>query len=234
MAVEKRRGRKINHFPGATQGDPKERKEAGEFVKEFDTGRNRGGIVPAGGVMDSIKDENGRVDKRKRIYLGEQRLGKRWSEIIMAVNAGEFTWDEFVATLDSSEIARGQLKDKAGHFRGRPPALVPRGFFDACRKELMKRAQSEYEKAYLAAIEAMTKIAKGEEMGAKPADKIKAAQFIIERLEGKTPERVEIKMSDPFADLVEGAIAQVSEDAAIANAQSYLERLGAQEGAEDA
>lgn len=204
--------------PGERTGNAEHRNEIGEFVEQYDTGVNRAGIVPAGGGPNE-------VDPRRRVFLGKMRLGKRWSEILMAVEDGAFTWDELVATLDASEIARGQIKDKNGRFGGRPPAMVPRGFYDACTKELMKRGRSEYEKAYLVAVKAMADIAAGKEIGAKPADKIKAAQFVIERLEGKTPDRVEIKMDNPFGDLVSGAIAEINEDAAIANAQDYLERM---------
>jgi hypothetical protein len=225
VAEKIRGGRKAQPSlsPGrGTAEDAEARQEAGDFVAQYDVGKNRGGMVPAGGGPNE-------VDPRRRIFLGKHRLGKRWSEVIMAVNDGVFTWDEFVETLDDTEIARGQLKDKAGRFRGRPPTMVPRAFFDACQKVLVKRARSEYEKAYLEAIKAMTTIAKGEELGAKPADKIKAAQFIIERLEGKAPEKLEVKISNPFEDMISGAIAEVSEDAAIANAQEYLSRKEATE-----
>lgn len=215
---QKRTGRRPASSPGRTE-NAVSRKEAGEFVERYDEGTQRAGMVPDGGRPDD-------VDPRRRLYLGKQRLGKRWSEIIIAVEEGVFTWDEFVATLDDSEIARGQLKDKDGKFRGRPPSLVPRGFFDACTKVLMKRARSEWEKAYLGSVEAMAQIALGKQPGAKVSDVIKASQFVIERMEGKTPEKVEVKISDPFGDMVAGAIAEVSEDAAIANAHEYLERMG--------
>ena len=219
VAEKRRGGRKATGMTSPGRGsaeDAAHRKEIGEFVEPLDQGVNRAGIVPAGGGPNDRDD-------RRRMFLGKQRLGKRWTEVITNVEAGVFTWDEFVATLDASEISRGQLKDKDGKFRGRPPAFVPRGFYDACTKELLKRGRSEWEKAYLGALEAMTKIATKE--GAKDADRIKAAQIVIERIEGKTPDKVEIKMSDPFSDLVEGAIAQISEDAAIANAQDYFERM---------
>lgn len=214
--------------PGDRTADSASRKEIGKYVETLDTATNRAGIVPAGGHPDSA------VDPRRRLYLGKQRLGKRWSEILIAVNDGVFTWEEFVETLDASEIARGQLKDKRGNFTGRPPQLVPRGFFDACQKVLLKRARQEYEKAYLLAIETMTSLATGKDadgneiLGVKPEAKMKAAQFVIERMEGKTPEKVEVKVSNPFQDMVAGVIAEVAEDAAIANAQDYYNRIESQ------
>lgn len=212
--------------PEAT-GRAKDRKEIGEYVGDDGIAKNRGGIVPAPGRPTStVKNADGTAaDPRRRMYLGKQRLGKRWTEIITAVDEGVMTWEEFVNTLSANEIARGQLRDKNGNFSGRPPAYVPRGFFDACQKVLMERGRKEWEKAYLAAVEALGDIASGKEPGAKVSDKIKAASLVIERLEGKAPEKIEVKISNPFQDLVEGVIAEAAEDAAIANAQDYYERL---------
>lgn len=193
-----------------------------DYMAPLDSHRNRAGIVPPPGAPPPD-------DMRRRMFLGKHRLGKRWTEIILAVQDGCFTWEEFVETLDASEIARGQLKDKYGRFRGRPPTFVPRAFFEACTRELYRRGRMEYEKAYLAAVETLTEISRD---GRKDADRIKAATFIIERLEGKAPEKVEIKVSDPFSDLVDGAIASIQEEAAIANAHNYFERMGSDEVSE--
>lgn len=170
-------------------------------------------MVPEGGASAADGDERVRV----RI-----RAGKRWSEIINGVKTGEFTWEEFVSALSPTELARGQLKDKNGNFSGRPPAMVPRAFHDACIRELMKRGQTAYRENYLVAIQAMTSIAQNPM--AKESDRIKAAQFVIERLEGKVPERLEIAAADPWQTIIGGIVADV-EDTQIANAQAYLERM---------
>lgn len=184
---------------------------------------DRGGIVPAGGVPWAVSDRLGvERDKRGRISVRPVRLGKRWSEIIGNIDAGVYTWADLVKTLTPAELARGQIMDKAGRFSGRPPSLVPRAFHDACIRELMKRGRTLYEENYILAITAMTEVARS---ATKASDRIKAAQFIIERLEGKALERIEVTQGDPFKDLLEGAVATVAEDAAIANAQQYLDRL---------
>lgn len=151
------------------------------------------------------------------------RMGKRWSEIYTHVQNGDYTWDEFAAALHPRELARGQLFDSRGGFSGRPPKLVPRAFHDACVRELMKRGKRLYQENYLLAIQAMTNIAN--DPMAKPADRLKAATFVIERLEGKVPERLEVSQAAPWQEIIDGITAEVAEDAAIASAQSYLERL---------
>lgn len=159
------------------------------------------------------------ADRRKSKRV---RTGKRWTQIIQAVADGDYTWDEFVSSLHPRELARGQLFDSRGGFSGRPPSLVPRAFHDACIKELMKRGKVLYQENYIQAIQAMTAIAQN--TAAKDADRIKAAQFVIERLEGKAVERVEIASAAPWQEFVGGVVANVDEEIAIANAQDYLER----------
>lgn len=199
------------YTPQEKQGD---RNVTALFPEVEKFGRNIGGMVPPSGVPGIGQDN--RV--RKTI-----RAGKRWSEIIGQVKEGQFTWEDFVSTLSPTELARGQLKDKGGTFKGRPPALVPAAFHNACIRELMNRGQVAYRTNYLEAIKAMTAIANSKSILTKDADRIKAAQFVIERLEGKVPERLEVAMVNPMDALISGVIASI-EDEAIANAQDYLER----------
>lgn len=182
-------------------------------------GEDRGGLVPVGGG----KAEDG--DHRKRYnmkYAG--RLGKRWSEIIQAVKNKEYTWEQFVESLTAEELARGQLMDKNGEFRGRPPSFVPRAFHDACVRELLGRGRMLYKENYLKAIQAMTEIATSPV--AKEADRIKAATFVVERIEGKVPDKLEIGVVDPWQQIISGIIAEADPEA-IANAQDYLNRMDA-------
>jgi hypothetical protein len=194
-------------------------KERGENVVKlfgddphYDEAVNVADMVPVGGG----KTEDGDERVRSRI-----RLGKRWTEIVQHIKRGDYTWEDFVETLSPSELARGQLKDAEGMFRGRPPAIVPRAFHDACVRELMRRGQHLYRENYIEAITAMTAIAKDED--AKDSDRIKAAQFVIERLEGKVPDKLEISAADPWQTIISGIVAKV-EDEQIAHAQEYLER----------
>lgn len=220
---QKRRGRRA--APGTARfqdaGVKTDFTAATEEFKDSPPVADRGGLVPAGGNPNNAEDTR----KRTKI-LAPIRLGKRWSEILAGIDAKEFTWAEFVQTLTPTELARGQLMDKNGEFRGRPPSLVPRAFHDACIRELMARGKVLYQENYIAAIESMTEIAKN--TNAKESDRIKAAQFVIERLEGKAVERLVVTAEDPFAAMMEGAVASLEEDAAIANAQDYLDRIHSQ------
>lgn len=190
---------------------------APDNVISLHKGEDSGGMVPEGGASG----EDGDHRKRYRMkYAG--RLGKRWSEIIQQVADKAYTWDEFVSALTAEELARGQLMDKNGNFQGRPPSFVPKAFHDACIKELLGRGRILYKENYVKAIEAMTAIASSST--AKESDRIKAATFVIERLEGKVPDKLEIGVSDPWQTIISGIVAEVEEDA-IASGQQYLNRM---------
>lgn len=127
----------------------------------------------------------------------------------------QMTMQEFVEQLSPEELVRGRPKDKNGTFRGRPPAWVPHEFHRACIRELMRRGKDMWQVNYLEAIQAMTDIAVGKgDVGrrATPAERIKAAQFVIERMEGKVPEVVKIESDQPWAIVLDGIVADVNDD----------------------
>lgn len=180
------------------------------------------GDSATGPVM--VPPPGSKKEYRKRSTF-KVNLGQRWTQIMDDIENEEYSWAELVSSLTPAELARGQLMDKNGNFTGRPPTVVPRAFFDACIRELLKRGSELYKENYISAINAMTAIAN--DTNAKASDRIKAAEFVIQRLEGKVPDKLEVTVSDnPFAQMVEGAIAEIQSDAAIANAQKYADRRG--------
>lgn len=194
-----------------------------EMIKELED-RERLGIqddIERDDLSEVTVPEPGQrhEDARKQKSV---RMGKRWSQIVQSVQDGEYTWEQFAAALHPRELARGQLFDSRGGFSGRPPKLVPRAFHDACVRELMKRGKQMYQENYLEAIKAMTVIASDESQ--KASDRLKAAQFVIERLEGKVPERVEVSQAPMWQDMIAGITAEVAEEKAMANAHDYLAR----------
>lgn len=123
----------------------------------------------------------------------------------------KMSMDEFVAQLSPEELVRGQIKAKDGTFRGAPPMWVPRAFHRACIAELMRRGKRLWQENYLSAIETMTAIATGAG-GASPGERLKAAQFVIERLEGKIPERLIVTDEQPWALVLDDIVADVSDE----------------------
>jgi hypothetical protein len=106
--------------------------------------------------------------------------------------------------MDDEELARGQFKDHGGKFRGRPPRVVPKDIHDKMVRELLQRGQRMFQESYLNAISVMENIAL--DPRAEHKDRIKAAQYIIERLAGKVPERVVFESADPWQQIIDDII----------------------------
>jgi hypothetical protein len=143
---------------------------------------------------------------------GKVRTARSWGRMLAAMSGTGMTMEEFVETLSPEELVTGKLKDKNGRFAGQPPQWVPREFHRACIRELMRRGKRLWQENYLQAIEAMTAIATGQVPGVKPGDRLKAAQFVIERIEGKVPERLEIVEDSPWQALIEDIVADVPDE----------------------
>lgn len=122
----------------------------------------------------------------------------------------EMSMQEFVEALSDEELSRGQLRDKNGGFKGTPPAWVPREFHRACIRELLRRGQNLWRDNYLQAIEVLTAIANDKRV--KPGDRLKAATYVIERIEGKIPERIEVNLDSPWEGIIVDIVADVSDE----------------------
>lgn len=154
---------------------------------------------------------SGALTERQR-RRGKVRTARAWGRMQDMLEKTNMTMEEFVEGLTPEELVRGRLKDKNGGFSGRPPAWVPHEFHRACMRELMKRGKTLWQVNYLAAIEAMTQVASGKVKGATVSDRLKAATFVIERLEGKTPEVVLIQDESPWQTIISDIVAQVPDE----------------------
>jgi len=165
------------------------------------------------------------TERQRTVLKGKPKMARAWQRILKDMRDNDMTMKEFVETLSPEELVRGTVKNVNGHFSGRPTKWVPREFHRACIDELMKRGQRLWQENYLQAIQAMTEIASGKgAIGAMatPGERIKAAQFVIERLEGKIPEKLQISSEQPWKLAMDGIVAEVS-DEAIAKGQKLLE-----------
>lgn len=150
-----------------------------------------------------------RVQKRRR----KMRIGEKWTKIMDMLEATGMTMEEFCKSLSPEELARGQIKNEDGSFAGAPTKWVPSEFHRACIRELIARGKTLYQENYLAAIQAMTMLATNPAV--EPKDRIKAAQFVIERIEGKVPDRLEIGAAEPWQEILSGIVADVPPTAEI-------------------
>lgn len=166
------------------------------------------------------------TDRQKNIVKRRMRVrgSAVWGRMLQILNDADMTMEEFVSNLTPEELVRGQIKDKNGNFTGSPPAWVPRAFHRACIAELMQRGRHLWQENYLTAIEVMTDIAAGRgDAGqvATPAERLKAAQMVIERIEGKVPDKLIVDTDRKWQIVIDDIVAEVP-DSAIQRAQQSL------------
>lgn len=101
-----------------------------------------------------------------------------------------------VEELDDEELARGQCKDANGKFAASPPRMIPKAIHDQMVSQLFVRAQEQLRHDLLGAVKALGTIAHGEAF--EPADRIKAASLIIDRVMGKNADVVIHKQDKPY------------------------------------
>lgn len=101
-----------------------------------------------------------------------------------------------VSELDDEELARGQCRDSKGGFTGTPPRQVPHAVHQRMVNELFKRADEKLQHSLISVVETMIGVASGDAY--EPADRIKAATWIFERVRGKTPEVIEHRQDKPW------------------------------------
>lgn len=106
-----------------------------------------------------------------------------------------------IEDLDDEELARGMPRDKGGKFRGRPPLAIPRELHDRMVAELLKRGNALFREEFISAVKVFAEIAKDTEEDANV--RLKAAQYVIERIAGKVPDKVEVRATDPWQQIID-------------------------------
>lgn len=138
----------------------------------------------------SVRRKN--VQKRKR-GPAKKALTKKEMELRLMSDRmkdlveGRISIDD----LDDEEVLRGELRDKNGNFTGQKSALVPRQFHDAVRRRIIQDTDMLLRKDYQAVVANLVRIATDPRVAAR--EQLAAAQYVMERVIGKIPEKMEIK-----------------------------------------
>jgi len=113
-----------------------------------------------------------------------------------------------VADLDDEELLRGQVRDADGKFRSGPLRQIPKEFHDELMRRILEKGTDKLRKQYLNAIDVMVDIMNDNTQDA--ALRVRTAQYIIERLAGKTPDKVEAVVAvKPWEIALKGIIREV-------------------------
>lgn len=118
-----------------------------------------------------------------------------------------------VEDLDDEELARGYPKDKGGKFRGRPPSVIPKELHDRMVRELIKRGQAMFNQEFHDAIRTLAFIANDPRVNF--ADRYKAAVYLIERVAGKVPDKLELSAEDPWQTIINKIVVDAPEEVPI-------------------
>lgn len=133
---------------------------------------------------------NRAAGKRKRA-AGEKSPWERFK-------AGEYPIEQWT----DDEISHGRPADIGGGFSGGDGKVDGKSHL-AIRRELLKRGQSKIDGFYFRALAVLDEVATNSD---SDAARVKAANLLMERTAGRTIERIEIKSSDPWADILEDVL----------------------------
>lgn len=113
----------------------------------------------------------------------------RVSSRALAFARGELTIED----LDDEEIARGQFRNAAGDFRGRPANLIPREFASELMRQHQERIFRELAVDVVDAMKTLRDVMKTGGRGPGANAQVKAAEIILQYNIGKVPDKIEIK-----------------------------------------
>lgn len=111
-----------------------------------------------------------------------------------------------VADLDDEEIRRMQLRAKDGSFKGHPPKSLPREFLLALQAENQRRMNARWGEEYETAMAVIHEILVKKNSTVQDSIRLRAAEMVIERIQGKAIDRVEVKATISKFDEVAGDI----------------------------
>lgn len=175
---------------GATPSPPpRRRRKIADTVPETTGQRPRGGLNNSAGRGIDPRPHGEKVE-----------LGKRWTQIVRDIRAGEYTWADFTEGLDEEELASGRLRDKNGTFTGRPPSLVPREFHLACQRELRRRFEELFSKDVIEVAQMYLHMAKNGII--KDETKAKMLQYAMERVFGGIPKDIRVSQEAPWEQMI--------------------------------
>lgn len=127
------------------------------------------------------------------------------------VNVGKTNLAILRGELDLSvwseeELIRGQRRASNGRFMGRPPKVVPKAIHDELVRRKMSRAFELLQESVVDAALLLRSVVNDPE--AAYAERIRAASLILDRVLGKTPERIQLEVEPPWATALRQALTE--------------------------
>jgi len=118
--------------------------------------------------------------------------------------------------FDDDEVTRMQLKDKNGHFSGRPTKNIPRELAIAFRSQQQIRLMAWFAETVPEAQKAYREILNSRHLQPGDAARLRAAEGIFERVIGKVNAASEVHVTvdkgKSYDDVLEGVLVDVEEE----------------------
>ena len=108
---------------------------------------------------------------------------------------GKLPLDEWT----EAELSHGRPASRDGSFDGPGPKFTPREH-QAIRAALLRHGEKLLASYYPGALKVLEEVAS---YGESEPSRVKAANLLIERIAGRTVEKIEIKSSDPWQDILD-------------------------------
>lgn len=132
---------------------------------------------------------------------------------IGASNTRILTGQDDLSDWSDEELRQGRRASKDGTFDGRPPKVVPKALHDELIRRTLTNANDKMRENLEDAVQELCTIAVSEAVEAK--DRLRAISMILDRVMGKSPEKVEISGQSPWLIALQAGVVTVNGNGAV-------------------
>ena len=148
------------------------------------------------------KAERGEATGNERALV---RIGKSNTRIL--------TGQDDLSDWSDEELRMGQRMNRNGTFVGKQPKVVPKALHDELVRRTLNNANNLMRDNLEEAVRELVGIATSEAVEAK--DRLRAISMIMDRVMGKSPEKVEISGQSPWLVALQAGVVNVNGDGTV-------------------
>lgn len=156
------------------------------------------------------KRANGIGRLKEKADAGEFEGNERGYIQLGPLNTSILVGEEDLSTWDMEELRQGRKRNKNGNWTGRVPKVVPKAVHDELVRRTLSEANEKLTQNLTAAVEALTMIVTDEGVEAK--DRLRAISMVMDRVMGKSPDKVEISGTAKWEVALEGGIVPITKE----------------------
>jgi len=167
------------------------RKASGTTASSAESIRSKRNASTQGAIKAKVA--NGTATGKERAVV---RLGLSTTRVI--------TGQDDLSEWSDEELREGRRRDKHGGWMGVTPKIVPKALHDELIRRTLLQANELMRENLPAAVEMLVALATNEGVEAK--DRLRAISMILDRVMGKSPDKVEISGQSPWLVALQGGI----------------------------